>query len=81
MNNTLLTVDQLSMKKMIYHTLRRFKLKFLRKMPWREDSSSKQAYKCIPYECSGSNSVETKQPYDFVFSILVVTLHIKLWSQ
>ena len=28
------------------------------------------------YECSGSNSVETKQPYDLVFSILVVTLHM-----
>lgn len=28
------------------------------------------------YECSGSNSVEATQPYDFVFSILVVTLHM-----
>ena len=36
MNNTLLSVDQLSMKNMIYRTLQCFKQKFLRKMPWRE---------------------------------------------
>ena len=36
MNDTLLTVDQLSMKNMIYRTLQCFKQKFFRKMPWRE---------------------------------------------
>ena len=30
----------------------------------------------MPWGESGLNSVETKQPYDFLFSNLVVTLHM-----
>ena len=43
-------------------------------MPWTETLHLNKHTNVHCYECSASNSVETKQPYDHVFPILVVTL-------
>ena len=54
------------MSKMIYHTLQ---------CPGEKDRLGlKKHTNVYSYELSGSNSVEATQLYDFVFSILVITV-------
>ena len=77
MNNTLLTVGQLSIKKNDLPYITVFKAKILKKYALERKTLQLNKHTNVySYECSGLNSVETKQPYDFLFSNLVITLHM-----